>query len=293
VGASAAATSARLGVDPATDRWLACLPLAHVGGLSVVTRALLTSTPLTVHDGFDPVRVMAAGCSLVSLVPTALRRIDPSAFRMIVLGGARPPADRPANVVATYGMTETGSGVVYDGRPLDGVEVRVGEGNEILLRGPMLLRAYRDGTDPKVAEGWLPTGDLGHWRADGRLHVEGRRDDLIITGGENVWPDAVEDALRAHPGVEDVAVAGRPEPEWGEEVVAYVVPVDRAAPATLDDLRNHVKATLPAWCAPRALVLLDALPRTPLGKLRRAELVGADLRDDQPEPRTPAPPSMT
>lgn len=293
VCASAAATSARLGVDPATDRWLACLPLAHVGGLSVVTRALLTSTPLTVHDGFDPVRVMAAGCSLVSLVPTALRRIDPSAFRMIVLGGARPPADRPANVVATYGMTETGSGVVYDGRPLDGVEVRVGEGNEILLRGPMLLRAYRDGTDPKDAEGWLPTGDLGHLQDDGRLHVAGRRDDLIITGGENVWPDAVEDALRAHPGLEDVAVAGRPDPEWGQEVVAYVVPVDRAAPPTLDDLRNHVKATLPAWCAPRALVLLDALPRTTLGKLRRADLLRADLRDPQPEPRTPAPPSMT
>src|SRR5690606_34836965 len=123
--ASALATSQRLGVDPERDRWLACLPLAHVGGLSVVTRALLTGTPLTMHDGFDAAQLaaaVAAGCTLTSLVPTALARIDPAPWRRILLGGQAPPADRPANVIATYGMTETGSGVVYDGLPLDGVE---------------------------------------------------------------------------------------------------------------------------------------------------------------------------
>src|SRR4051812_10527851 len=125
--ASALATSSRLAVDPERDHWLACLPLAHVGGLSVVVRALVTATPLTVLPAFDATAAEASGATLVSLVATALPRIDPAVFRIIVLGGSAPPAaaDRPANVVTTYGMTETGSGVVYDGVPLDGVDVRV------------------------------------------------------------------------------------------------------------------------------------------------------------------------
>ncbi|MEP6298516.1 MAG: AMP-binding protein, partial [Ilumatobacter sp.] len=186
VAASAEATNARLSVEP-TDHWLACLPLSHVGGLSVVTRAVHAGTALTVHPGFDADAAMASGATMVSLVSTALTRIDPTRFRTIVLGGSRPPIDRPENCVTTYGMTETGSGVVYDGMPLHGVEVRVVDG-EIRLRGPMLLRQYRSGIDPKDADGWFATGDLGRWLDDGRLHVEGRRGDLIITGGENVWP---------------------------------------------------------------------------------------------------------
>ena len=121
-------------------------------------------------------------------------------FRTIVLGGARPPADLPANVVTTYGMTETGSGVVYDGVPLEGVDVRIDDDGEILLRGPMLLRAYRDGSMPLAAEGWLPTGDLGAFDDDGRLVVHGRSGELIITGGENVWPQRVEQVLLDAPG---------------------------------------------------------------------------------------------
>jgi len=276
VAASAHATSARVGVDPERDHWLACLPLAHVGGLSVVLRALVSGTPLTVLPGFDAEAVTAAahrGATLVSLVATALQRIDPSLFRVIVLGGSRPPADRPANTVTTYGMTETGSGVVYDGRPLDGVEVRVADDGEIWLRGPMLLRAYRDGTDPKARDGWLPTGDVGRWLDDGRLHVEGRRGELIITGGENVWPEAVEAALRTHPGVADVAVAGRPDAEWGQRVVAFVVPNNPAAPPTLDTLRHHAKQSLPAFSAPREVVLVATIPRTNLGKVARAQLL--------------------
>jgi O-succinylbenzoic acid--CoA ligase len=275
VAASARATSARLGVDPGADRWLACLPLAHVGGLSVVTRALLTGTPLTVHDGFDAGAVeaaAAAGCTLVSLVPTALRRIDPSGFRTVLLGGSAMPDELPPNAVTTYGMTETGSGVVYDGRPLDGVEVRVVDG-EIHLRGPMLLRCYRDGTDPKTADGWLPTGDVGAWDpATGRLRVFGRRGDMIVTGGENVWPTAVERVLERLPSVREVAVTGEPDPEWGQRVVALVVPADPAAPPTLGELRDAVRGELPAYAAPRALRLLDALPRTASGKVARARL---------------------
>jgi len=276
VAASARATSARLAVDPDRDRWLACLPLAHVGGLSVVTRALVTGTPLTLHDGFDAGAVAAAataGCTLVSLVPTALRRLDAGLFRAVVLGGSAMPPDLPANAVATYGLTETGSGVVYDRRPLDGVEVRV-LGGEIHVRAPMLARAYRDGRPVAGPGGWFATGDAGAWDPDaGRLRVFGRLGDLVITGGENVWPVAVERVLDAHPAVAEVAVVGRPDPEWGQRVVALVVPADPAAPPTLAELRDAVRAELPAYAAPKELELVAALPRTALGKLARARLV--------------------
>jgi O-succinylbenzoic acid--CoA ligase len=260
--ASAGATSARLAVDPSVDTWLSCLPLAHVGGLSVVTRALLTGTPLT----FD----LLAPATLVSLVATQLGRMDVSRFRTVVLGGSAAPAERPDNCVVTYGMTETGSGVVYDGVPLDGVEVRADGDGQLWLRGPMLLRAYRDGVDPKDAEGWFPTGDAGTVGADGVVRVDGRIADVVVTGGEKVWPDPVERVLRRLPSVADVAIGGRPDHEWGERVVAYVVAT--AAPPSLDELRDAVKAELPPWCAPKEVVLVDSLPRTPLGKLRRSEL---------------------
>lgn len=274
IAASADATSARIGVQ-ADDHWLACLPLSHVGGLSVVFRALHLGTPLTVLPAFEPTAVERSGATLVSLVATALRRIDPTRFRVIVLGGSRPPADRPANTVATYGMTETGSGVVYDGVPLDGVEVRVVDG-ELQLRGEMLLRSYRDGTDPKLPDGWLPTGDLGAIADDGRVTVHGRRGELIITGGENVWPERVEAALRTHPGVADVAVYGRDDDEWGQVVTALVVPAAPAAAPALAELRDHVKQALPAFCAPRRVVSCTEIPRTTLGKIQRAGLARLD-----------------
>lgn len=278
IAASARATSARLEAGPA-DRWLACLPLAHIGGFSVLTKAWATGTPLTVLPGFDASAVEAAardGCTMVSLVATALARIDPALFRVIVLGGSRPPADRPPNTVTTYGMTETGSGVVYDGRPLDGVEVRIDERDEVHVRCPMLLRAYRDGTVPIGPDGWFATGDLGRWLPDGRLHVAGRRGELIITGGENVWPEAVEAALRTHPAIADVAVTGAHDATWGQRVVAMVVPFDRATPPTLASLRAHVAEHHPSFMAPKELVLVDEIPRTALGKIRRGALTPGD-----------------
>jgi o-succinylbenzoate---CoA ligase len=266
VGASAEATSRRLDVSR-DDHWLACLPLSHVGGLSVVTRSLHTGTGLTVLPGFDAAEVDASNATLVSLVSTALRRIDSTKFRWIVLGGSRPPSDRPPNSIVTYGMTETGSGVVYDGIPLDGVDVRVDADGGIWLRGPMMMRTYRDGRRPFDADGWLPTGDVGRWLDDGRLHVEGRRDDLIITGGENVWPEAVEAALVDHPAVSEVMVRGVDDPEWGQIVEAVVVPSD--APPTLQQLRDHVRLAHPAFMAPKSVVFVDALPRTSIGKIKR------------------------
>ncbi|MEX0848515.1 MAG: AMP-binding protein [Ilumatobacteraceae bacterium] len=272
MAASAHATAARLGVGP-TDRWLACLPLAHIGGFSVITKAIMNGTPLTILPGFEATAVEVAardGATLVSLVATALQRIDPSLFRVIVLGGSRPPADRPPNCVTTYGMTETGSGIVYDGVQLDDVELRIAPDGEVLVRGPMLLRCYRDGTTPIDADGWLHTDDVGRL-ADGRLQVDGRRGDLIVTGGENVWPDTVERVLQAHPDVGEVAVAGVDDDQWGQRVVAWVVPFAGAHPS-LAGLRAFVAESLPTFMAPKELVLVSSIPRTVLGKVIRTAL---------------------
>ena len=280
VEASAMATSAGLGVDPTRDRWVACLPLAHIGGLSVITRSLVTRTPCSALERFDPRAVedeARRGATLVSLVATVLDRTDVSGYRSVLLGGSAPPTGLPGNVVTTYGMTETGSGCVYDGRPLAGVELRIGDGTlgilgEVLLRGPMLLRCYRDGTDPRIDDGWFPTGDGGRIEEDGTLVVFGRMAEVIVTGAEKVWPGAVEEVLSGHPSIAEVAVWKRPDPVWGERVVAYVVIVDGAPQPDLDELRELVAGTVARWAAPRELVVVDALPRTAGGKVRRSEL---------------------
>lgn len=271
--ASARSTSAALGVDPAVDAWLCCLPLTHIAGIAIVVRARTFAMPLVIHDRFDTSAVETAarnGASLTSLVPTTLTRIDPSLFRRIIVGGQAPPRHLPKNCRASYGMTETGSAVVFDGNPLPGVGLRIVDG-EIQVRGEMLLRCYRDGTDPRTPDGWLPTNDAGEL-VDGKLSVHGRRGDLIISGGEKIWPGPVEESLRQLQSVADVAVVGRPDQEWGEAVTAIVVPRTSSAPPSLEELRNHVKSSLPAYCAPHRIELIDELPRTPLGKVERRSL---------------------
>lgn len=269
--AQARAVHERLGVDPSTDRWCACLPLAHVGGLGVVVRAIIDDIPLQVLTAFDD---DAVDSTLISLVPTVLDRLSAQRavrFRWIVLGGSGDRRERPDNVLRTWGMTESGGGVVYGDQALPGVEVRSVD-DELQIRSPGLLRCYRDGTDPKSADGWYATGDLGTVDAQGRVTVTGRRDHLIITGGENVWPEPVEAALGAHPKVADVAVVGRADPEWGRRVTALVVPADPSDPPSLDDLRNTVCETLPRFAAPRSVEFVASIPRTALGKIRRSEL---------------------
>lgn len=276
VSASAHAVHERLSVTHA-DRWFACLPVAHVGGLSVITRSLLTNTRLHIADRFTPEAYNDAaddGCTLVSLVATALSRVDPTRFRSIVLGGSQPPADLPHNVVTTYGMTETGSGITYDGIPLRDVEIKIVD-DEIFIRAPMLFRGYRDGTRPIDSDGWFATGDLGHLDNNGVLHVDGRRGDLIITGGENVWPEQVERVLARDERIHDVCVAGVPDPEWGHAVTAWVVSPEDIA---LDEVRELVKQMLPAHCAPKQVIRVDEIPRTALGKPQRSILVNS-LRD--------------
>ena len=280
--ASAISTSTALGVEPATDRWLCCLPLSHIAGLAVVIRALTLDMPIDIHDRFDATAVMAAarnGATLTSLVPTALARVDASLFRRIIVGGSAAPASLPVKCRMSYGMTETGSAVVFDGTALPGVELRIVD-SEIQIRGDMVLRAYRDGTSPLTADGWLHTNDAGAIDERGVLHVNGRRGDLIITGGENVWPTPVESVLELLDSIAEVAIVGRPDPEWGQVVTAVIVAADPASPPDLESLRNAVKAVLPAYCAPRRLEIVTALPRTALGKVQRATLTRTVTESD-------------
>ncbi len=288
LAASGAAVAAALDIRP-VDRWLACLPLHYVAGLAVLGRGWATGTPVTVLGGFDMATVAAADATLVSLVPTMVRRLreagaDLQRFRKILLGGG-PVRGHGPNIVTTYGLTETWGGVVHDGHPLDGVELSLGEGDEILVRGPMVMRSYRltPGATAAAftADGWLRTGDAGAIDADGRLRVVDRLRDLIITGGVNVSPSEVEAVLGQHPGIADVAVAGAPDQEWGERVVAYIVPTTPSAPPALADLRAFAADRLSAPKLPRELIVVGSIPRTSGGKVVR-RLLGLDWDQGQP-----------
>jgi O-succinylbenzoic acid--CoA ligase len=293
IEASARAVSDALGAGPG-DRWLCCLPLRGVAGLAILARSWHTGVPVTVHDRFDLELIAAErDATLVSLVPTMLARLLDARreraagprWRHVLLGGARAGADLLARardaglpVVTTYGMTETFGGVVLDRRPLPGVHVRTAPDGELLLRCPMLMRGYRldpPATAAALRGGWLRTGDLGHLDEAGALRVTGRKDDLIITGGVNVVPDEVEAVLAEHPALAEVAVGGLADAEWGERVVAWAVPADPADPPTLEELRAFARARLAAPKLPRQLVLVDRLPRTASGKLRRRDLAAS------------------
>jgi O-succinylbenzoic acid--CoA ligase len=288
---SASASAFRLGVRT-EDRWLCCMPVDHVGGLSILIRSLIYGTTAIVHPDFDTDAVAAAiagDVTIVSLVATQLGRLLACGApverpRLLLLGGGPVPGDvldealaRGANVVQTYGLTEACSQVCTlsvaeaserrgsAGRPLDGTVVEV-EAGEIVVGGPTVAPGAVN------ADGWLRTGDRGRLDADGFLWVEGRLDDLIITGGENVAPEEVEAVLAAHPGVAEAAVFGRPDARWGEAVCAAVVPA-RGAPASgAEALAEHCRRSLARHKVPKSIEIVSELPRTATGKLLRREL---------------------
>lgn len=295
--ASAAATLERLG---GPGSWLLALPVSAIAGLQILCRSVLSgSTPELLAKGEQlsaAAARMPAGRRYTSLVPTQLRRVldeEPDALRAfdaVLVGGAatdpallaRARAERVA-VVTTYGMTETAGGCVYDGRPLDGVGVRVTDGpagpggGGIELSGPTLALGYRldpAATTAAFSGGWFRTRDAGSLDAGGRLTVAGRLDDVVITGGVNVAPAAVEAVLREHPDVADAVVYGRPDDEWGQRVVAAVVPAPGAVPE-LRALRSFVTERLGAPAAPRELRLLDVVPLLHTGKPDRRAVATA------------------
>jgi o-succinylbenzoate---CoA ligase len=207
----------------------------------------------------------------------------------VLLGGAAAPAGllaaaRAAGVpvVTTYGMTETCGGCVYDGLPLDGVLVEVRADDRIWIGGPVLFSGYVGG--PRKPRGsWFRTGDLGLLDASGRLTVRGRADDVINTGGHKVIPGEVAAALQTCPGVRDAAVVGQPDPEWGERVIAVVVPADPGDPPAPELLRLHVRERLPRYAAPSRIIMVDAVPMLPSGKHDIVRLRQELLRREQTE----------
>lgn len=284
---SATATLARLEARPG-DRWLCCLPTHHVAGLQVLVRSLVAGTRPVIHPRFEVAHLTDSEADYVSLVPTMLFRaleagVDLTGFRTILLGGAAAPlalqrraSAAGASVTTTYGMSETCGGAVYDGVPLDGVEVAVGPRDGVIrLRGPVLADGYRldpAATDEAFVDGWFHTQDVGERGPDGRLYVLGRRDDMVVTGGVNVSLQQVATALAAHRGVAEAAAYARPDREWGQRIVAVVVARDPAP--TLADLRSFVAEAIEPAAAPRQLVLVSALPALSNGKLDRQALPG-------------------
>ena len=271
------------------DPWLCCLPIAHIGGLLAVLRAILLGAEVRILATFDVDSVEAEReVTFVSLVPAMLARLldagaDLGRYRSILVGGSGLDAglrgraeDAGAHLVHTYGLTESCGGVVYEGRALPDVAVRIAGDGEIQLSGPTIMTGYRL-DDRATAEAftddrWLRTRDRGELATDGRLRVLGRLDRLIVSGGENVDPEVVELALADHPKVAAVTVVGRSDPTWGERVTALVVPAAPTDPPTLEDLRAHARGRLAPSHLPRAVELVADLPPTALGKPRRPRM---------------------
>ncbi len=315
---SAVGSALNLGVH-ADDRWLACLPLFHVGGLAILVRCAIYGTTAVVHDDFDAARVNQAidddGITTVSVVAVMLERMldergdrpYPSSLRCVLLGGG--PAslallERCASlgvpVIQSYGLTETTSQVATlsprdalsrpgsAGRALypnelrivrgDGSRADAGEPGEILVRGPVVTPGYVGRSEQAagaIRDGWLHTGDVGYHDADGFLYVLDRRDDLIVTGGENVYPAEVEAALASHRSIAEAAVVGVADSTWGQRVVAVIRLTDGFTSSSLleEALRAHCRERLAGYKTPgRFVIVSDSLLRTASGKLRRGAI---------------------
>lgn len=318
---SAHASAMNLGWLPG-DRWLLCLPLAHIGGLSVVTRCLIARRPVVMagepHPGQSASQRLALSieqgrASLLSLVPTQLSSLLqleprfelPARVRAILTGGAaaspsllRACAERSWPVVTSYGMTEACSQVATQalgsriedqrgaGRPLHGLQLRIGSGGVIQLRGPTLLTGYLVGPGPALdADGWFATGDLGHLDEEGLLHVQGRADHVIISGGENVAPGEVEAALEGCAGVLEACVFPVSDAHWGQLVAAGLRLQPGDPDAQLQRIHAELTQRLAAFKRPRRYAISASFVHGPTGKLDRIATARALLGELRPAPR--------
>ena len=308
---SAIGSALNLGLQ-ADDRWLACLPLFHVGGLAILLRSVIYGQPVIVHESFDPGAVNRAiddeGVTIISMVSTMVQRTleargdkpYPPALRCILLGGGPAPkplledcARRGVPVVQTYGLTEAASQVATlspedarrkmgsAGKPLlptelrierDGVGAGMGEAGEIVIRGPTVTPGYADRPEANAdafRDSWFHTGDIGYLDSEGYLYVLDRRDDLIISGGENVYPAEIESVLRSHPVVEEAGVIGMPDERWGQAPVAFVRVREAISEA---DLKAFCAGRLAHYKVPTRIRFVETLPRNASGKLLRRKL---------------------
>jgi len=306
LAASALASQGRLGLGP-DDVWLASLSPAHVGGLALVTRSLLLGGTLVAVGAFDADQTLdligggAGGVAVThaSVVPTQLIRLldrwgdrpPPGTFRCVLVGGARAPSDLVRRaleagwpVALTYGLTEATSQVATAppdltsrkpgtvGEPLPGVEVRLADDGEVLVRGPTVVPGYvgSEGATLAMTDGWLRTGDFGRLDDEGHLWITGRGSDRIISGGVTLDPVEIEEALRGHESVADACVVGLPDAEWGERVAAWVLPAGDEL--DLEALAAYLRRRLSGPKLPRAFHVGGELPRNANGKVDRSEV---------------------
>ena len=304
--ASALASAERLGLDP-RDRWLLTMPLYHIGGMAIVFRAAIYGITIVLHSGFDSDAVHHAliyeNITHVSLVPTMLHRLlekypdfKPSpSLRAILLGGAGAPASLLEKTITlnlpialTYGLTEAASQAATStpeqtrakpgsvGKPLQGTTIDIvdesgkslpnGEVGEIVVSGKTVMRGYLGRSRLKRD---LHTGDIGYLDTDGDLWILTRRIDLIVSGGENVYPEEVERALMKHPAVSEACVVGVPDPEWGQSATAAVV---LREPCNGESLIQFLREQVAGYKVPRHIVFVESLPHTASGKLKRTEV---------------------
>ncbi|MDB5085506.1 MAG: 2-succinylbenzoate-CoA ligase [Bacilli bacterium] len=300
------------------DRWLLCLPMFHVSGLSILLRSVIFGISVVIHEQFDPDRVNQAileqQVTIASVVGAMLARIVerlngaryPDTFRCMLLGGGPAPApllesciDACIPVFQTYGLTETASQIVTlspeymlsksgsAGKPLFPADIKIeqdgqlqaaGDAGEIVVKGPNVTKGYYlspDATERAIRDGWLYTGDMGYLDEDGFLYVLDRRSDLIISGGENVYPAEIEAVLLRHPAVADAGVTGDTSERWGQVPVAFVRLRDGAT-ADEAELLAFCSQRLAAFKVPVAVHFVSELPRNASNKLLRRALL--DLR---------------
>lgn len=303
----------------ADDRWLACLPLFHIGGLSILLRSVIYGISVILLEKFDEQTVNQAiqqdGVTIISVVAIMLQRMlaalaengaeerYPSALRCVLLGGG--PAPRPLleqcavlniPVAQTYGLTESCSQAVTlapadalrklgsAGRPLLPVQLQIrqenrpaaaGEAGVIYLKGPTITSGYADRpqiTAEAFQDGWFCTGDLGYLDADGYLYVLDRRSDLIVSGGENVYPAEIESVLLAHPAVAEAGVCGQADPQWGQVPIAFIKKAQSGQSVSVETILEHARQRLARYKVPRAIYFVEELPRNSSGKLLRRQL---------------------
>ena len=304
---AAATASANITPLKPDDRWLACLPLFHIGGFSILARCALAGAEAVLHQSFDAERVFDAlttdRISHVSLTPTmlsqmlALGRRPPRDLRHVLVGGAALAtelAQRAATenwpIQPTYGMSETGSQTAtlsrlprgwrsgHVGKPLEGVKISLDAEGRLKVSGPMVMQGYANASlspGDGLADGWFTTSDLAEITPEGELIILGRADEAIVTGGKKIHPAAVENLLAQCPGVDGVGVAGRPDPVWGEIVTAIFAGA-KTPPQFLDWCRAHISGAF----RPRAAIRVDSLPVLANGKPDRLKLRELVLGND-------------
>jgi fatty-acyl-CoA synthase len=238
---------------------------------------------------------------ILELGPEVIARYDTSSLRIIAVSGSALPGELALHVMDTfgdvlynlYGTTEVAWATIASpdqlraapgtaGTPPHGTVVRLfddddteivvpGRPGRIFVRNEMVMDGYTSGDGKPMLDGLIATGDVGYLDTHGRLFVSGRDDDMIVSGGENVFPREVEDLLSEHPDVDDVAVIGVPDAQFGERLRAFVVPRAGAA-LTEDAVRDHVRDNLARFKVPRDVVFVDVLPRNATGKVLKREL---------------------